>query len=649
MANTKPLAEQVVFEQGGTGAVARTVQSKLAEAVSVFDFMTQAQIADVQSGSAALDHTDAIQAAIDSGAEHLFFPKGEYLVRRKTSVDGHTNYGLEINRDDLAISGVRGATKFKRYNPDISTYALAYCLFHIGSVEISDNSVSSNISIQNVDFYGNDTRHNVSGSSLGDFRYAFHVKSATNLLIQNCTFWEIDSSAIYFAAPRQYSYVTSTSLNTNTYSENAEISGCTFWGEPHTVTGRALLHAIVTAGVNGIRITNNEFSWCDDAVGGSGTYDIDAVDAPRKVATFVVPSGDDAGTYLRCGREQLISNNIVKNSSEHAFYMATQSTTISGNVLVVDSPYCKGDIKVRGQYITVVGNHVTANGTCIAVQELSQNVTVVGNTCFQVSDDSGGCINISCVDPVTYVNNRPWIDTSSGYPTTKNVVISNNICEMRDVVHTYGFGIRILTDTSTITQYPDGVLHDITISNNVFDNVKIGLMSYGVLIRNVKVHGNIFRGGSFTSAGFDGSDLKGYAAIGCANAYQYNLLYIEYVNNKSVGFKYVFGIVQTNGSPGGGQSGYYYRPTRVFQNNQFDYALDLSDGYGDGYWYTFNESSTGNKGTNLIARNAMMNTQAPTNSINIVGVSNSGKRGNFLFDGSILRYYYDDVGNFKTL
>lgn len=82
------------YAPSGTGAVTTTVQSKLRQTVSIFDFMTAAQIADVQAGTAAQDVTAAIQAAFDSiGAvtANLFqdispkgvtihFPAGRYLV-----------------------------------------------------------------------------------------------------------------------------------------------------------------------------------------------------------------------------------------------------------------------------------------------------------------------------------------------------------------------------------------------------------------------------------------------------------------------------------------------------------------------------------------------------------------------------------------
>lgn len=72
-------AASVMYTPAGTGAVATTVQAKLRESVSVFDFMSAAQIADVQAGTALVDVTAAIQAAIDA-AENVYIPAGTYIV-----------------------------------------------------------------------------------------------------------------------------------------------------------------------------------------------------------------------------------------------------------------------------------------------------------------------------------------------------------------------------------------------------------------------------------------------------------------------------------------------------------------------------------------------------------------------------------------
>ena len=62
-----------------TGGVARTQDGKNADAVSTFDFMTPAQIADIKAGTASLDVTTALQAAIDAVSPGLLYlPPGIY-------------------------------------------------------------------------------------------------------------------------------------------------------------------------------------------------------------------------------------------------------------------------------------------------------------------------------------------------------------------------------------------------------------------------------------------------------------------------------------------------------------------------------------------------------------------------------------------
>lgn len=83
MANTKPLAEQVVFQQAGVGAVVTNVQSKLRESVSVKDFGA--------AGDGVTDDTAAIQAAIAANSS-VFFPKGVYVVTSQLALPNYTFY-----------------------------------------------------------------------------------------------------------------------------------------------------------------------------------------------------------------------------------------------------------------------------------------------------------------------------------------------------------------------------------------------------------------------------------------------------------------------------------------------------------------------------------------------------------------------------
>lgn len=83
------------FIQDETDAVATTVLAKLQDYISVHDFMTEAQIADSQSGTPTLDMTAAVQAAISTN-KSVYFPQGVYLVDEiviPTAARGSTYYG----------------------------------------------------------------------------------------------------------------------------------------------------------------------------------------------------------------------------------------------------------------------------------------------------------------------------------------------------------------------------------------------------------------------------------------------------------------------------------------------------------------------------------------------------------------------------
>src|SRR5438128_1984521 len=70
-----------LFTQSGSGTVARSLNSKLGDTVSVFDFFTTAQIADVQARTALVDVGAAIATAITSipaSGGTIYFPRGIY-------------------------------------------------------------------------------------------------------------------------------------------------------------------------------------------------------------------------------------------------------------------------------------------------------------------------------------------------------------------------------------------------------------------------------------------------------------------------------------------------------------------------------------------------------------------------------------------
>lgn len=93
--NTAVNASQVTYTPAGTGAVTTTVQAKLRQTVSVFDFMTTAQITNVQSNVGSLDVTapvnNAITAVRAAGGGEVYFPPGTYLLNGIAGADGTLN------------------------------------------------------------------------------------------------------------------------------------------------------------------------------------------------------------------------------------------------------------------------------------------------------------------------------------------------------------------------------------------------------------------------------------------------------------------------------------------------------------------------------------------------------------------------------
>lgn len=101
-------ASQVNFLQAGTGAVARTLQSKGQDTVSVFDFMSAAEISDVSSGLGLVDVTAAIQAAEDACAtsgQALWFPAGTYRCNSGITKKSVNWFGAGKYKTKLAYRG----------------------------------------------------------------------------------------------------------------------------------------------------------------------------------------------------------------------------------------------------------------------------------------------------------------------------------------------------------------------------------------------------------------------------------------------------------------------------------------------------------------------------------------------------------------
>ena len=113
-------ASQIAFTQTGTGAVARTMNGKVQELVSAFDFLTTAQIADVIAGTMTQDCTAGLQAAINAcstsnqySGSRLYLPAGIYKITASLvipnqfiNIIGAGKWNTQINFTGVAGAGL---------------------------------------------------------------------------------------------------------------------------------------------------------------------------------------------------------------------------------------------------------------------------------------------------------------------------------------------------------------------------------------------------------------------------------------------------------------------------------------------------------------------------------------------------------------
>jgi hypothetical protein len=105
-------AGKLSFTQAGTGATARTIDSKLKDVVSVKDFGAV--------GDGVADDTAAINAAL-TASNAVFFPAGTYLTSGNHNIQHKSLYGVSQDRSIIKLSGANTNTSLLVNSASIST------------------------------------------------------------------------------------------------------------------------------------------------------------------------------------------------------------------------------------------------------------------------------------------------------------------------------------------------------------------------------------------------------------------------------------------------------------------------------------------------------------------------------------------------
>jgi hypothetical protein len=167
------VASKLAFTQSGTGATARTVDSKLKDVVSVKDFGA--------TGDGTTNDTAAIQAALDSGATEVIIPPGTYSIT-----------GLEI-KSGSTLRTLRGSG-FPVIRLVTGTSRIALLI-----------SKSQFLQVEHIEFDSSGTKSDgnstvgikaVSKSYMAFKRLRFTDFSLRAMQIQQCVYWELEDITI---------------------------------------------------------------------------------------------------------------------------------------------------------------------------------------------------------------------------------------------------------------------------------------------------------------------------------------------------------------------------------------------------------------------------------------------------------------------
>jgi hypothetical protein len=334
------------FIADAVGAVTRTMQGKARDTVSVLDFMTAAQIADVQARTQTLDVSAPVQAAVTNAllnGKDVFFPAGDYLVGTQINVyassyTGSFAKGLRFFGEGMLATTITSTIAngyvfdFDTTDPHTSNFRaiLGVEVSNMSLVQSGSPAVSGGIRVQASyhvlfqhvhikDFTGTGIKVLC---EFGDLDGSVYVKTK-DVRIENCKVWGFDAAAD--SGFNEISYVS---------IEDTQVQGCGV-DAARAITGITKANpAVVTAVAHGF--SNGDVVYLA-GVGGM-------VEADTRVAnTAYTVAGATTDTFQLSGI----------NSSAFTTY------TSGGHVLAANPQ--SGGIRWKGQVLNCKNVGLTTN------------------------------------------------------------------------------------------------------------------------------------------------------------------------------------------------------------------------------------------------------------------------------------------------
>ena len=318
-------AANVGYTPAGAGSVDTTVQSKLRETVSVFDFMTEAQIADAQNGTETLDLTSAVQTTISqspAGSE-IRVPKGVYRLSKSAG----QNYCILV---DKKVKLVFDAGAIFKANSDVRYI-----------IKVSESV---------VDIFGAGAQ--INGNYKANYGIAFFGVSKGSVRGITCQDFYASTEVL----------LTSNGSAAGIYGENSsglDIDTCTVknvkgLGTPSAIGATGDSHGVSS----GIVLTGTA------AVYGINTVKNCTVDNVYNEATTVAYHDDDGINSQTANTHTVIKNNILTRCGKRGVKLMTPGD-VCGNVIITSKGVNSSDSFRMYSGISVYSSNANIYGNVI--------------------------------------------------------------------------------------------------------------------------------------------------------------------------------------------------------------------------------------------------------------------------------------------
>lgn len=351
----------VGFLQSGIGAVPRTMLSKERDIVSVFDFLTTAQIADIQAGSLTLDTSTAFKAfaiaLTASPGSFALIPPGNYKISETNLGAYNASFGSSIDFFGASNITILG------YGATLTVTATGAG----GKVWLRFRSCS-NVTVKGLSFVGYQT---ADGSSVNSGVPLYVDTAASNFTFEDLngnSGWGIiefqTDDLINMAA--KYKNVTLRNIKTNNYHHAMEllhIDGLTTDGIRMSAIGTG--NNINLRGMYVLGVTN----W-----NGDGIYS-DNCGLPGTGGTpvFLREYAPTTGTLPNYNCDGVNLTNVNLNQClQQGFEINVQAGSIS-------------NVNVSNLYITANNTYACGGGL---LELASDTATPVGFSCIQFTNTS---------------------------------------------------------------------------------------------------------------------------------------------------------------------------------------------------------------------------------------------------------------------